>query len=185
MNIALYYATREGQTRRIAEHIAAQLANEGLTCTPVDVRTLRDPVSLDGFDAVVLAASIHLGRHEREMVRFIARNREALARLPTAFLSVSGSEAAAEAPWTAPAIRAELTQQVQLAIEKLERETGWCPTAVLPVAGAIRFSKYNFLVRWVMRRIARKEGMPDDRDGEYTNWAALDRFVDAFVDGNV
>ncbi len=51
-----------------------------------------------------------------------------------------------------------------------------------PVAGALLYTKYNFLVRFVMRRIAKKGGPETDtsRDYEYTNWAALDKFVDEF-----
>ena len=42
------------------------------------------------------------------------------------------------------------------------------------------YSKYNFLVRFFMRRIAQKEGGDTDtsRDYEYTDWEALDRLVD-------
>ena len=58
-------------------------------------------------------------------------------------------------------------------------ETGWRPARVLPVAGALAYSRYNFLIRFVMKRIARKAGAPTDtsRDYEFTNWPALDTFI--------
>jgi menaquinone-dependent protoporphyrinogen oxidase len=47
------------------------------------------------------------------------------------------------------------------------------------VAGALAYSRYNVIVRFVMKRIARQAGGPMDasRDDELTDWAALDRFV--------
>jgi menaquinone-dependent protoporphyrinogen oxidase len=47
------------------------------------------------------------------------------------------------------------------------------------VAGTLAYSRYNFIIRFVMKRIARKNGAPTDtsRDYELTDWAALDRFV--------
>ena len=62
-------------------------------------------------------------------------------------------------------------------------ETGWRPTVVMPVAGALSYSHYNFLVRFVMKQIAKKEGSGTDtsRDYEYTDWDALDAFVKEFA----
>jgi menaquinone-dependent protoporphyrinogen oxidase len=63
-------------------------------------------------------------------------------------------------------------------------ETGWHPRRVELVAGALPYTRYNFLVRFVMRRISRKEGGDTDtsRDYEYTDWAAVDRFAAEFAD---
>jgi len=65
------------------------------------------------------------------------------------------------------------------------RKTGWHPARVELVAGALPYSKYNFLIRYVMRRIAAKEGGDTDtsHDYEYTDWEAVDRFArDALCD---
>jgi menaquinone-dependent protoporphyrinogen oxidase len=62
-------------------------------------------------------------------------------------------------------------------------ETGWHPTRVLAVAGALTYSKYNFLLRFIMKRIARRAGASTDtsRDHEFTDWAAVDRALTDFV----
>jgi menaquinone-dependent protoporphyrinogen oxidase len=51
---------------------------------------------------------------------------------------------------------------------------------VKPVAGALLYTKYNFIVRFVMKQIVKKKSGSTDtsRDHEYTDWAALDRFVE-------
>ena len=73
--------------------------------------------------------------------------------------------------------------QTMRIVEKLVAETGWHPRRVELVAGALPYTRYNFLVRFVMRRISRKEGGDTDtsRDYEYTDWGAVDRFAAEFV----
>ena len=40
-------------------------------------------------------------------------------------------------------------------------------------------SRYNLPLRWVMKRISRKKGLPTDtsRDYDNTDWAAVERFA--------
>ena len=46
-------------------------------------------------------------------------------------------------------------------------------------AGALRYSRYGWLKRRLMRSIARREGGDTDtsRDHVYTDWDAVDRFA--------
>ncbi len=62
-------------------------------------------------------------------------------------------------------------------------ETGWTPHQAHGVAGALFYTKYNPLVRMVLKRIAKKAGGATDtsRDYEYTDWAALERIVEDFA----
>ncbi len=100
--------------------------------------------------------------------------------MPAAFISVTLSEAGAERPSATPEERARFAADVQKVLEAFLKETGWRPKRVKPVAGALLYTKYNFLVRFIMKRIAKTTGAETDtsRDYEYTNWAALDRFAD-------
>jgi menaquinone-dependent protoporphyrinogen oxidase len=72
-------------------------------------------------------------------------------------------------------------------VRKLVADTGWRPGRVELIAGALQYTRYNFLVRLVMRWIVSKEGGDTDtsRDYEYTDWAAVDRCAVEFVDGVV
>jgi menaquinone-dependent protoporphyrinogen oxidase len=53
----------------------------------------------------------------------------------------------------------------------------------MSVAGALSYTHYNFPTRFMMRRIAKRAGMPLDTkcDHEFTDWAKLDRVVGEFV----
>jgi len=68
-------------------------------------------------------------------------------------------------------------------IARFEEETGWTPARTLNVAGAFRFSEYDFFRAWAMRRIAaeRDETVDTSADKEYTDWAALAREMDRLV----
>src|SRR5207253_4549597 len=95
MKAVVFYATREHQTHRIADHIVAELGRFGIQTDLSDVRHA-PIVDWTRYAWVFVAASVHGGRHEPEMIDFVRRYRTDLERLDAAFLSVSLSEAGAE-----------------------------------------------------------------------------------------
>ena len=179
MTAAVFYATREGHTRKIAERIAADLRTHGKHVDLFDVRSVVAP-DWTKYSVACLAASVHIGHHEREMIAFAKKYRDVLSQLDAAFVSVTLSEAGAEDPARPDVERRAAAADAQRMIDVFVGETGWRPAHALPVAGALVYSRYNFLVRFLMKRIARKAGAPTDasRDYEFTDWPALDRFVD-------
>jgi menaquinone-dependent protoporphyrinogen oxidase len=181
--IGVLFATKEGHTKKIAEHIADNLTAKGF---PVQTCSVRDfPVAgdLKTFAAVILAASVHVGQHEKEMIQFVRRHRADLDLLPTAFISVTLSQAGAERPTATVDEHARFVADVEKVLHQFFEDTHWRPGRIKPVAGALLYSKYNFLIRFVMKRIAKKAGAETDtsRDYIYTDWAGLDRFVEDFI----
>ena len=59
------------------------------------MKTLQEPMDWSRYETACIAASVHLGRHEREMADFVWRHRDAFEGLSAAFLSVTLSEAGA------------------------------------------------------------------------------------------
>jgi menaquinone-dependent protoporphyrinogen oxidase len=163
--ILIAYGTSEGQTAQIADHLAGVIRGRGLAVETLDLKQSKD-VSLAGYDAVIIGGSVHMGKHQADVVDFVRRNRVDLERLPSAFFSVSlaasGDLANAEAY-----------------VENFTQQTGWRPTKVGLFSGALLYRKYNFLKRYMMKRIVRdKPGMPTDtsRDYVYTDWDQVKRF---------
>ena len=182
--IAILYATREGHCHRIAQSVALTLRSYGFD---VDVKNLRDSspaVAPSGYSAAVLIASVHVGKHEREMVKYVKCHRIELMTMPTAFLSVSLSQAGAEMLESSPEARARSSSNVHRMTDKFLADTGWHPTWVKPVAGALLYTKYNPVVKFVMKWIAKQEGADTDttRDYVYTDWDGLDRFIGGFAE---
>lgn len=185
--LVILYATREGHTRHIAAHVEAVLRERGYAARMRDVRELQQPFDLDRYDGAIVAASVHRGKHEPEMVEFVKRHRDALEALPCGFISVSLSEAGAEDETQLPELRAKAAAESVKVIDAFLGETGWRPRRVKPVAGALRYPRYNFLVRFVMKRIAKRASMSTDtsRDHVFTNWKALDAFVDEVLGDSI
>ncbi len=180
--VAVYYATREGHTQEIAERIIARLRKNGFD---VDLHDVRRPLpfSLDNYAAAILAASVHSGEHEKEMVRFVKEHRDQLSSMPTAFISVTLSEADAQRTDATSQEHARFVADVDEMMNRFFEETQWRAEYAKPVAGALPYTKYNFLLRFIMKRIAKKAGGATDtsQDYDYTDWADLDQFIDEFA----
>ena len=174
------YATREGHTRRIAEYIANRLRDREYEPELIDAARAPLHLNISRSAGAIIAASVHKQEHEIEMLNFVKRHLSDLERIRAAFLSVSLSQAGAEDPNATPARRAQAAKDAQMMIDAFLTNTGWRPFKIRAVAGALLYSKYNFILRYVMKRIARKAGGDTDtsRDYEYTNWKGLDEFVD-------
>ena len=170
--IVIAYGTTEGQTARIADHIADAVRNRGVEAEALDLKRSKD-VSLDGYDAVIVGGSIHMGKHQKDVADFVQRNRAVLERLPSAFFSVS------------LAAHGDL-ENAEAYVENFKQQTGWRPTKVGLFGGALLYRKYGFLKRYMMKRIVRDKpgGVSTDtsRDHEYTDWDQVKRFAEDFLE---
>jgi menaquinone-dependent protoporphyrinogen oxidase len=178
MKAAVLYATREGQTKRIADRIASDLRTAGFEVDVYNVKALR-AIDWPTYSVACLAASVHAGHHEKEMIAFAKRHRADLQRLGAAFVSVTLSEAGAEDRETMPQVRSVCAADAQHMVDVFVHDTGWRPAHVLKAAGALAYSQYNFLVKFLLKRIARHNGFSGDtsRDYEFTDWTKVDRFA--------
>lgn len=174
------YATREGHTERIAQHLREAMEKRGIAAHLVDAAHLPDNFRLADYGGAIVAASVHQQHHEREMTQFVKAHRAELEAMTTVFMSVSLSEAGAEDPKGSAEHRAKAAADVQRLIDEFLAETNWNPSRIKAVAGALLYTKYNFFIRFIMKRIAKHEGGDTDtsRDYDYTDWTALDHLVD-------
>ena len=165
MNILICYATTEGQTRKIARFCATQLVAAGHA---VELLPAGDGEGLElaSFDAAILAGSVHVGSVQDALARFATDHAEALNRMPTKFLLVSLAAAGKE--------KDDMADLAKIAAEFCDA-VGWKPGATHQVAGAFRFTQYDFFKSWAMRYMAMKYGEKVDphSDTEYTDWEAL------------
>jgi len=180
MRTAVFYATREGQSELVAQRVAGDLRSRAIEADVIDVKGIRGHVDWDAYDAAFVVASVHVGRHEREMIEFVKRSRRELEALNAAFVSLTLSQAGAELDTNTPAQREKAHAEALRMVADFAKDTGWRFEHSLTVAGALMYSKYNFLVKWVMKLIAHAEGFdgPTSSDYEFTNWSTVDRFVD-------
>jgi menaquinone-dependent protoporphyrinogen oxidase len=184
MRVLVLYSSRHGHTRRIAEFIAECVAQRD--CEP-DLRDIdsAEPAHLSDYAAAILVSPIHLGRHAKGIVAFAHDHHLSLEALPSAFVSVSLTQASVESTELDLQLRAQAHHDLSVAIGHFIEVTGWHPRAIHRAAGALAYTRYNWFVRWMMKRIAKKQCGPTDttRDHVYTQWDALERFVAEFLAG--
>ena len=174
MQILVVYGTTEGQTEKIASFICERLSRQGHRVTNINacrVRTLLDP---GRFDAVLIAASVHLGRYQAAVIEFVRRHRAAISERTNAFLSVSLSAAGHEP---------DDIGGLEKCVANFEQASGWRPQLVHHAAGAFRYSAYGFLTRYVMKYKAYRRGAPTDTHNDYelTDWDDVARFAGTFA----
>jgi len=172
--ILILYGTSYGQTARVARYITDCLTRSGFVVRLVHADQLPSGLSLREVDGVLIGASVIVGRHQRSVRRFVTEHRHELNAMPSAFFSVSGSAGSHETRGKIDARRC---------IDDFLGVTGWRPTLTESIAGAMAFTKYNPLVRWVLKQISKRNGGPTDtsRDHELTDWAQVERFAEAFM----
>jgi menaquinone-dependent protoporphyrinogen oxidase len=170
--ILVLFGTTDGQTARIAGSLAEAIHDAGHTADLVDAS--HGGPAPDEYDGVIVAASVHAGGYQRPVERWLRAHAAALVAQRSAFVSVCLGVLQHD-----PKVDAEL--------ERIRRRffdsTGWRPETVHVVAGALPYTKYNWLKRWMMRRIVAKAGGDTDvsRDYEYTDWDDVRRFGSAFA----
>jgi menaquinone-dependent protoporphyrinogen oxidase len=167
--VPILFASSEGQTALIAIRLAGVLHAQGLDTYAIDMSTPdAEAIDWSRVRGVLVGASIHAGRHQKSAARFVHTHAADLNRVPSAFFSVSLS-AASKNP-------AEVAEAERIA-RAFPAAHGWTPSIVRSIAGRLAYREYNFLIRFVMKQIAKKEGGPTDttRDHELTNWEDVDR----------
>ena len=170
--VLIVYASVYGQAELIARRIAEASADWGVSAVISDLRNVT-PADLTRFDTALFVASVQLGKHTRGFTAFAKKNRARLSLMRTALISVSG-----DAGYRATVPRAESYAR------KLFAATGWTPGEWTVAGGALRFTKYNPFLRFLMKRIHSAQGgaaLDSHRDYELTDWEAVMRFGKAFL----
>ena len=170
--ILVIFGTTDGHTRKIAHRLGESFRTQRAEADVVEAGTI--DVRPDNYNAVVVCASVHAGGYQRAVAQWVNGHVDALQRQPTAFVSVCLGILQKD-----PKVEEELGA----IIGRFLKTTGWQPTTVKKVAGALLYRQYGLLKRWMMKRIVSKAGGDTDtsRDYEYTDWEDLRSFAKAFV----
>jgi menaquinone-dependent protoporphyrinogen oxidase len=172
--VLILYGTTDGHTRKIAAALAGVLSWEGNRVDAVDAKRVTPEVRLEGYDSVIVAASIHIGGYQGAVKRWVRKHAAELNRMPTAFVSVCLGILEQ---------RPEAQQEVRAIMDRFLERSGWHPDVRKTIPGAVPYTKYGWLKKWVMRRIAAKAGGDTDttRDFDYTDWDDVRAFARAFA----
>lgn len=168
--LLVLYGTQEGHTATIAQFVAAVAREAGWEADVLLGKDVPADFTLQPYAAALVAASVHDRSYEPYVRDFVRAHRDALAAMPSAFLSAS---LAGIGP--------------QVLVRKLAarffRDTGWQPRVSLSVGGALLYRQYKPVQRQLMRLGSKVFGGPTDtsRDHDLTDWAAVRRFTQQFL----
>jgi menaquinone-dependent protoporphyrinogen oxidase len=169
--IAIYYATRDGQARRIAEHICVRLSGNEYVAPPQDLAIADRAVEeLAGMALVVLVAAVRYGRHLPEAERFLATY-GSLASPPK--LAIASVNLTARKP-------EKTTAAGNAYLRKCIARHRLAPVLAAAFAGRLDYRLYRWRDRQIIRFIMLLTGGPTDPATriEYTSWDAVDAFAD-------
>ena len=172
--ILILYGTTDGHTRKIAAALRCVLTWEGGRVDVIDAHVVSRHIRPGDYDGVVVAASIHIGGYQRAVKRWVRAHAEGLNGMPSAFVSVCLGILEQ---------RSEARREVQRILQRFLDRSGWRPLMTRTVAGAVRYTRYGWVKKWVMKRIAAKAGGGTDttRDYEYTDWDDVRAFAREFA----
>ena len=168
MKLLIVYGSTEGQTRKICEFLRDKAQGSGHEVSIID--STGADLHPEGFDAVIVGASVHANKYQTSIKHYVTKHAEQLNELPGVFVSVS---------LTAAHDEPESWKELNKITENFLSETGWTPSFIEQVAGALRYTEYNFFKKFIMRLIAQKQGESTDtsRDHEYTDWDQVEHII--------
>lgn len=170
MKFLLVYGTSEGQTRKIANFCVSHLTDAGHS---VDLRDSNRPMQdldIAACDALILAGSVHQKVHQESLTNFVVAHHAQLQTKPSLLISVSLSIAFENG-------EAEANRYIQTFIE----DTGFQPTEIAPVAGALKHDQYDYYMSQIVEHVVLESRGNISEDREFTDWQALAATLDGFV----
>jgi menaquinone-dependent protoporphyrinogen oxidase len=163
----LFYATRDGQSRRIAERIANRLATHGIPALPRDLTGVSlTPSSLAAARLVVVVAAVRYGRPLPEAEQFLASFR--MLREPPQLVLLSVNLTARKP--------GKDTVEGNAYLRKSIARHRLAPVFALAIGGRLDYSRYRWMDRQLIRFIMKLTGGPTDPKTcvEYTPWDVVD-----------
>jgi menaquinone-dependent protoporphyrinogen oxidase len=110
MRALVAYGTKHGSTREIAEAIAAELREAGMTVDCLEASTVK---AVSVYDLVVLGSAVYMKRWRAEARRLLKRHRRELAAMPFwIFSSGAVGEKPAPPKWSEPAAVTRLSERI-------------------------------------------------------------------------
>lgn len=170
-SILIVYATREGQTQKVARVMEEHLTRLGAL---VKLHHAGEEFfsDIENYDLIVFGASMHVGGIEQELIDFMVTHKEKIIPKSRAFflvlLSAATKDPKLKEEWLSNA-RYKVEDQIPLTFDHIQM-----------IAGALKYSLYSWPLKLIMRNIAKQAGEDTNifHDYEYTNWDQVKQYAE-------
>lgn len=168
MKTLMLFSTRDGQTREIAAYLCSQLNELGTDTAMIDLNRT-DDIEWQLYDRVIIGASIRYGHFHPALDRFVKKHAVVLQSMPSAFFSVNLVARKPE----------KRSPQTNSYTRKFLLRSAWQPDSCAVFAGALRYPRYGWFDRFMIRLIMKMTGGETDTRKEvvYTDWEQVAGFA--------
>jgi menaquinone-dependent protoporphyrinogen oxidase len=160
MKILVAVASRHGSTHEIAEALARKLGTAGHA---IDVQSVEDGATVEGYDAVVIGSAVYMGNWLPPAVQFVDRHQAQLAAVPVWLFSSGPLGAGDPRPKGEPAH-----------LDQLMERTGARGHRIF--VGKLDQDELGFGERLIVRAV----GAPE---GDFRDWAAINVWANEIAEG--
>lgn len=172
--ILVVYSTREGQTYKISKAIADELIRLGNQVDVFEVSLVPPGLRIMEYQGVIVGASVHYSRFAPEVEYWVKDHVADMTRVASSFFSVCLGMLQLN--------NAQVQAEERRIVLKFLADSGWAPNTWTLFAGGLPYTKYNSVLRYVMKKISLRVGRGTDtsRDYEYTDWEQVRGFAREF-----
>tara|TARA_Y200000002_G_scaffold281999_1_gene236061 strand:+ start:505 stop:1041 length:537 start_codon:yes stop_codon:yes gene_type:complete len=162
----ILFSSTDGHTVTICERIIDILKHES-TVTLSSIEKA-DSLDLEGFDFILIGASIRYGNHKASLFSFIKKNIKILNVKKTAFFNVNAVARKED----------KNTPETNPYLIKFLKKVAWKPTLLEVFAGKISYPKYHFFDKHMIRFIMWMSKGPTNPSKiyEFTDWDKVESF---------
>ena len=173
-DVALFYASHDGQTRRIADYLAVRMEVEGADVFSLDLgKAGFDRYNVPDPEVVVLIAPVRYGSHLKPVDRFVRENRAFLMqkRLILVSVNLTARKPGKDSPENNPYLL------------KWVKGHRLNPERVAVFAGRLDYGLYSWWEKQVIRLIMKMTGGPTNLNVcvDYTQWEKVKELASLIV----
>jgi len=170
--ILILFSTTDGHTKEICLRLKQAIGTSHETTLLAISES--DNFDLDGFDKIVIGASIHYGKHSPLVHRFIRCHESVLNSKPNAFFSVCLVARKPE----------KNTPETNPYLKKFLKNMSWRPQKMAVFAGKLNYPIYGMIDRQMIRLIMWMTNGPTDTSAvtEFTDWQKVEEFGRVIAD---
>ena len=168
--LLVWYATHEGQTRKILERMVSSYPCYDVEWCRLDAEP---SVALSMYDKVLVGASIRYGHFPKVLDQQVKQHAAELAACHAAFIGVCLTARKPE----------KSEPHTNLYVRKWLARSSWQPKYCAVFAGALRYSRYRWWQSLIIQFIMLLTGGSTDKtqDIEFTDWQRVDGFAKHFL----
>ncbi|PSW11656.1 menaquinone-dependent protoporphyrinogen IX dehydrogenase [Photobacterium sanctipauli] len=168
--VLLLHSSSDGQTIKIMRHIEKTLGEE-YQCELVDLNQLPQ-IDFAQYGRILIGASVRYGHLNKKLYEFIDHNLTSLKKHKVGFFCVNLTARK----------EGKNTPETSAYMKKFLKKSPWQPKLQAVFAGALRYPRYTWFDRVMIRFIMRITGGETDtsKEVEYTDWPKVALFAEEF-----